>query len=550
MDPALERLVQPVQQSDGSFLPCADRGTFRGVAGKCQADNIAFAKLVNQFGGVIAPTAMHSGRTTGYGGFHVGLEGAFTSIDSGAAYWKDGTRGPVDPSTKQFSVRNQSPSSTLGLYALKVRKGFPFGLEITAQLGFIGQTTMFVGGADIRMSLFEGFRRGPLGVLPDVAAGGGVRTLTGTPQMNITVASFDAQISKPFPIADSSIFIPYAGYQHLFIFGDSGLIDTTPNTDALGACGFSGTNQPGNADTKKRLTPGQPASQYYDGQPVCAAAGTPLDFNNNIVFDNVRVTRGRLVLGASFRFESVFLGGQFATDLFAPDSMGGRDNKTKLAGVPKQTTLAFEVGAHFLPRVAKVVRPWMAVGVVRPAVLVGAAWVGLGGCAGRPAPSRAPEAVGGSSSAEAPPTPQSFPLAAWTVAPERVAVVPVGKPFPSQGHTRGRWVVTVSSTDAALLGGLADLPRGFVVCGAHADAAGASLLCCMRKESVTPGDWGYGVGTAYGQPFDRAGRLQDCAGCHVTAPRDGLFGDPRLAVGGTRRRVLVARGRASSGTRG
>lgn len=523
MDPALERLVQPVQQPDGSFVPCADRGTFRGVAGKCQADNIAFAKLVNQFGGVIAPTAMHSGRTTGYGGFHVGLEGAFTGIDSGAAYWKDGTRGPVDPSTKQFSVRNQSPSSSLGLYALKVRKGFPFGLEITAQLGFIGQTTMFVGGADIRMSLFEGFRRGPLGVLPDVAAGGGVRTLTGTPQMNITVASFDAQISKPFPIADSSIFIPYAGYQHLFIFGDSGLIDTTPNTDALGACGFSGTNQPGNADTKKRLTPGQPASQYYDGQPVCAAAGTPLDFNNNIVFDNVRVTRGRLVLGASFRFESVFLGGQFATDLFAPDSMGGRDNKTKLAGVPKQTTLAFEVGAHFLPRVAKVVRPWVAVGVVRPAVLVGAAWVGLGGCA-LPPTSSGLSVVAQPTATVTPASPSTgTPFASWSAAPGRDALSPAGPPFLSQGHTRGRWMVTVSVSDAATFRGSGDIPAGFTVCGAHVDAAGGALLACMRKESSASGDWGYGIGVAYGQPFARAGRLEECAGCHVAAPRDGLF---------------------------
>jgi hypothetical protein len=344
MDPALERLVLPVELSDGTMGSCASSGAFRGIRDiNCRPDNAAFAKLVNQYAAVIAPTAMHSARTTGYGGFHIGLEAAFTGIDSGAQYWKDGTRGPVDPSTKEFSIRNQSPSSTLGVYSLKVRKGFPFGLEISAQLGFIGQTQMYTGGADIRMSLLEGFRRGGLGYLPDIAAGGGVRTLTGTPQMNLTVASFDLQASKSFPIADSSIVIPYIGFQQLFIFGDSGLIDTTPKTDALGACGYSGTNQPGNADPSK-VTGG---SQYYDGQPVCAQGGTPLDFNNNIVFQNVRVQRQRIILGASFRFESVFLGGHFMTDLKAPEDVGGRDNKEKLAGVPKQTTLAFEVGAHF-----------------------------------------------------------------------------------------------------------------------------------------------------------------------------------------------------------
>lgn len=358
MDPALERLVQDTELRDGTKVPCADGGAFRNLGpsqlpadatGKCQADNIAFARLVNQLGAAIAPTAMHSGRTTGYGGFHIGLEGAFTGIDSGADYWKNGTRGPVDPSTKQFSIRNQSPASSLNVFGLKVRKGFPFGLEITGQLGYISQTTMFSGGADVRMSLFEGFRKGGLGVIPDIAVGGGVRTLTGTPQMNLTVASVDAQISKSIPLADSSIAIPYVGFQQLFIFGDSGLIDATPKTDALGACGYSGTNQPGNPDKGKTAVPvnGSQPEQYYDGQPKCSAGGTPLDFNNNIVFQNVRVQRQRLILGAAFRFETVFIGGQFMTDLVAPADVGGRDNKEKLQGVPKQSTFAFEVGAHF-----------------------------------------------------------------------------------------------------------------------------------------------------------------------------------------------------------
>lgn len=357
MDPALERLVQDTELRNGTKVPCADAGAFRNLGpgdlpdtatGKCQADNIAFGRLVNQLGAAIAPTAMHSGRTTGYGGFHIGLEGAFTGIDSGADYWKNGTRGPVDPSTKQFSIRNQSPASSLNVFGLKVRKGFPFGLEITGQLSYIGQTTMFAGGADVRMSLFEGFRKGGLGVIPDIAVGGGVRTLTGTPQMNLTVASVDAQLSKSIPLADSSIAIPYIGFQQLFIFGDSGLIDATPKTDALGACGYSGTNQPGNPDLGKPPTiDGKRGTQYYDGQPVCSDKGTPLDFNNNIVFQNVRVQRQRLILGAAFRFETVFIGGQFMTDLVAPADVGGRDNKEKLQGVPKQSTFAFEVGAHF-----------------------------------------------------------------------------------------------------------------------------------------------------------------------------------------------------------
>src|SRR5262249_15489256 len=149
-------------------------------------------------------------------------------------------------------------------------------LEFAGAFGFMPNTSMVGGGADIRMSLLEGFRKGVLGILPDVAVGGGVRTITGTPELQLTVASLDAQISKRLPIQDSSIITPWVGYQHLWIFGDSGLVDLTPGTDAQGYCGYAGNNVPGNSDPRK---------QSHDGQPVCTAGtrNPHLDFNNTTV---------------------------------------------------------------------------------------------------------------------------------------------------------------------------------------------------------------------------------------------------------------------------
>lgn len=364
MDPAIERLTRPFEVDNNTGLTAADLPTGSACAAsggraipllgsngsrsvvQCRPDNTAFAKLINQYATAIAPTAMHSGRTTGFGSFHLSIEGAFTTIDNGASYWKDGTRGPQDASDKKFSIRNNDPASALQVYSLKIRKGFPFGFEVGAQVGTMSQTNIVTGGADIRLSLLEGFRKGALGILPDLAVGGGVRTISGTPQFNLTVASFDLQISKNLPVGASSILIPYVGFQQLWIFGDSGLVDTTPKTDPLGYCNYSGANVPGNSDPKKFTDGTNPnGTRFYDGQPNCNG-GSPLDFNNTFVFENVRLQRKRLIVGLHYRYEYVYVGGQFMTDIGDPKDGGGEDNK-KLEGEKGQNTFVFELGAFF-----------------------------------------------------------------------------------------------------------------------------------------------------------------------------------------------------------
>jgi hypothetical protein len=290
---------------------------------------------MNQYGFAFAPTAMHSARTTGFGGFHLSLEGAITKIDDGADYWKRGTQGSYDKSANKASVRNTSPSSTLALYSAKIRKSFGFGLELAGQVGFMPNTSIVGGGADVRLSLLEGFREGLPGVLPDLAVGGGVRTITGTPQFQMTVAGLDVQISKPLPIADSSIITPWFGYQYVWIFGDSGLVDLTPATDAIGYCNYAGAN-----------TPGQ-GTAPYDGQPLCRG-GSNADFNNNAVFRKARLERQRLLFGLSYRYEMVMLGGQFITDIVDPaDAQNSDSDKEDLDGVPRQWTIVLEAGTMF-----------------------------------------------------------------------------------------------------------------------------------------------------------------------------------------------------------
>lgn len=344
MDPALERLVQDPQCHDQLGRWNDDPATLLAVkqsTGRewCTPDNVAFKRLVNQFGFVFAPSAMHSARTTGFGGFHFSIEAAYTDIDEGQSYWKLGTQGPIDASSKKASIINEDPQSILQLYSVKVRKSFGFGLELTGTAGFMPKSSLMSGGADLRLSLLEGFRHGIPGIFPDVALGSGVRTVTGTPELRLTVLGVDGQISKPLPIADSAVITPWIGYQYLWIFADSGLIDLTPGTDAIGYCNFTGPNVPGNPDPNK---PG-----VYDGQPVCNG-GSRLDFNNNAVFDDARLERQRLLLGVNYRYEMLMVGGQFTMDLVDPaDAQNSRADEQALEGQPRQWTIALEAGAMF-----------------------------------------------------------------------------------------------------------------------------------------------------------------------------------------------------------
>jgi len=341
MDPALERLVL-----DNSCH--TDAGAIGD--GPCVPDHAAFISLIAQYGFAFTPTAMHSAKTVGYGGFQFSLEGNYTTIDNDAEYWKRGTQGTRDTSTGAASVVG-NPAGVLQLYSAKVRKSFGFGLELTGVAGFMPSTSFISTGADIRMSLLEGFRSGIGGALPDFAVGGAVRTTMGTPQFHLTVVTIDAQVSKPLPIAESSVITPWLGYQYAWTFGDSGVVDFTPQTDPLGFCDYTGDAVPGTPPTTE--APDAPPPPY-NGSPVCKEGvngqmGSTVDFNNNQVFDNARVKRQRGLVGLSFRHEVVNVGFQFIFDLFSPGETqtGDSAEAAALKDMGRQYSFVAEAGTQF-----------------------------------------------------------------------------------------------------------------------------------------------------------------------------------------------------------
>jgi hypothetical protein len=344
MDPAFERFVtnsecQQGPEGYGSFNPDVLDATGRP---RCTTDDRLFKRFVNQLAFAFAPTAMHPARTTGYGGFHFSLEASYTDISQNAKYWKLGTRGDDDNDAPTESMQNDDPAPFLQLYALKVRKGLGFGLELGANVGFMPQTTIAAAGGDLRMAVLEGFRKGIPGYIPDLAVGAGVRTITGTAQLQLTIASLDAQLSKPIPIASTVVLTPWLGYQYLWVFGDSGTIDLTPKTDASELCEYTGDNVPGSPNAPDVREGGD--EPIYDGQPICHA-DSHADMNNNVVFDRARIRRQRAIIGASARYEIIQFGAQGIFDLVAPDdAQVDRRTKAELKGTPRQWAAVLEFG--------------------------------------------------------------------------------------------------------------------------------------------------------------------------------------------------------------
>jgi hypothetical protein len=343
MDPALNRFVLVNAQNPD----CRIKGPAGGIYynplsgyNRCTPDDAPWANLVAQYGAALAPSGMHAARTTGYGGFELALEGSFTSIDKDKDYWKRGTEGPQDPTSKRFSVVGD-PDSVIQVYMVKLRKGLPFGFQLTGNVGYVARTSIVVGGADVRWSLFEGFRTGIPAVFPNLAVGGSVRTITGTEQMQLTVVGADGTLSYPFSIGGSVGFEPYIGYQYLRIFGDSGLIDLTPNTDALAFCNHKGQNNPATPD---------PSKSYFDGQPICQNStgnyANSADFNNNVVFTPVRLNRHRLGGGFNLKIvQYVNFGAHFITDVVDVKDANKDQNVFDFSGVGRQWTLSFSLGA-------------------------------------------------------------------------------------------------------------------------------------------------------------------------------------------------------------
>jgi len=101
---------------------------------------------------------------------------------------------------------------------IHVRKGLPWSFELGGTLNYLIQSDLFGLGGEVKWSIFEGYRHGFRGALPDVAARGSVVRVIGETDVDLTIVGVDGSISYAFGIGGMVTLTPYAGFQYLWSF--------------------------------------------------------------------------------------------------------------------------------------------------------------------------------------------------------------------------------------------------------------------------------------------------------------------------------------------
>jgi hypothetical protein len=180
--------------------------------------DLEFRSLVSQLGVVLAPHLLTPADTNGFGGFQLSVDYSTTSIDSNASYWK---------------ARDGGTDSTMRTVGFFVRKGMWFpvpSFEVGAGAVHLIDSSTWAAQLYAKLALQEGYHDLPL---PSLAVRGAVSRMMNQRELDLTVTSLDAIISKHFGVGGTWRFDPYLGWNVLFITPRSEVIDPTPNIDPL-----------------------------------------------------------------------------------------------------------------------------------------------------------------------------------------------------------------------------------------------------------------------------------------------------------------------------
>lgn len=240
-----------------------DEGRVIGVVGQ----NLEFRALASQLGVVLAPRLLTPADTLGFGGFQFVVDGSSTVIDDVQSYWRALVSSP-DPLGNQGKPHGRGVMRTVGFFA---RKGLWFPLpsfELGAGAVHVTDSAMWTAQLYGKLGLHEGYHDLPI---PSVAIRGAVSRMMTQRELDLTIVSFDATISKHFGIGGTWRLDPFVGYGLLLIIPRSDVIEATPDVDPL-------------------------------------RPGDELDSVNNFVFkDQAAITRHRLFVGAKLQYSIVQL---------------------------------------------------------------------------------------------------------------------------------------------------------------------------------------------------------------------------------------------------
>lgn len=193
------------------FIQCSPGGT------DCLAHNAAYERFLAEYSFGISPKLLAPASTLGYSGFYLGLEASVMTVPADATTKFTRVEGNYEDARWRIGTAKFNAKPPNMYYpTIHVRKGLPWSFELGSSIGYLGHSELITLGGEVKWSLFEGYSKGVLGVLPDLAVRSSVNRVIGQSDVDMTLVGVDGSISRPFGIAGIMSIEPYAGYQFMW----------------------------------------------------------------------------------------------------------------------------------------------------------------------------------------------------------------------------------------------------------------------------------------------------------------------------------------------
>jgi len=172
---------------------------------------VRFARMTAALGLAFVPGFGEPAASAGQAGFEIGFTQTTRFLDLNPNEW-----------ATQGSQATASPPA-LAISTLAVRKGLGASLDIGAFISYLAESQMVAVGAEVRASLLDG-----IDYAPDLAVRAYGARVTGTQELDLTIAGADVMISKSFGVAGMIKLQPYGQYGMVFVNANTGIIDFNP----------------------------------------------------------------------------------------------------------------------------------------------------------------------------------------------------------------------------------------------------------------------------------------------------------------------------------
>jgi hypothetical protein len=179
-----------------------------------------FARLSSSLGLAFVPAFAETGASLGQAGFELGFSQSFRflSLDP-----KDPT-GALEWATDGSQATGNTPP-LLALSTVTVRKGLGGSFDLGVFATYMASSSMLSVGAELRASLIDG-----IDYAPDVAVRAYGARVTGTRELDLTIAGADLMISKSFGVAGMIKLQPYGQFGLAFVNANTGVINFNPTS--------------------------------------------------------------------------------------------------------------------------------------------------------------------------------------------------------------------------------------------------------------------------------------------------------------------------------